>query len=67
MTFPSTAQTLGTLFPTLESAQISLRAGHQYKLCLLDLIVAPLRPSLRGRLLILVDLAVDAILSQPIR
>ena len=49
-----------------DPATICLRADHQHEIRGFDLPLAPRRPALRRRCVVLIDLGVDAITPEPI-
>ena len=53
-------------FLSFEPAQVGLGAGHQNEIRLFNLPVAPQRPSLGGRLLVLIDAAINPLAAQTI-
>jgi hypothetical protein len=64
--FPRSTQALPRHLLTTESPQVGFRTSHEHKDGLPHLPFTPQWPAFFGRLLILVDVAVDARLTQPI-
>jgi hypothetical protein len=63
---PDDAQALALPLVPLDPAVISLRADHQHHVGSIDLPLAPERPALGRRGVVLIDLGVDAVCSEPI-
>jgi len=64
--FPCRSQPESGCFLSFEPAQVGFRAGRQNEIRLFNLSVAPQRPSLGGRLHVLIDAAINALDAQAI-
>ena len=64
--FPGSPEAFAGRFPAPEPAQVGFGAGDEHEIGLLHLLFTPSRPAFFGRLLVLIDGAIDALAAQAV-